>query len=217
MQWFAQLAGDWNPRDLRDGGGYAELLAALLSPGAGPGDIWFNHKPREEEPERDLPPPVPARPAGAAHPSASARQGRGPAPPAPAPQQHRPGAGGPRPLHLFFQPLRPQRRQPGRGTGPPAGRRTEEPALDHLLPVHPQRPGGDLGLLQDAGRPQAQPTAAIADGGVPGPRAPALEGGPGAAQRLRHGRQRDPALVPHPAHAHAAPADRRAPLASPAS
>ena len=51
LQWFAQLAGEWNPRDLRDGGGYAELLAALLPAGALPGDIWFNHKPREEEPE----------------------------------------------------------------------------------------------------------------------------------------------------------------------
>jgi hypothetical protein len=52
LQWFAQLAGDWNPRDLRDGGGYAELLAALLQAGGLPGDIWFNHKPREEEPEQ---------------------------------------------------------------------------------------------------------------------------------------------------------------------
>ena len=52
LQWFAQLAGDWNPRDLRDGGGYAELLPALLLAGARPGDIWFNHKPREEEPEQ---------------------------------------------------------------------------------------------------------------------------------------------------------------------
>jgi hypothetical protein len=51
VQWIAQLAGDWNPRDLRDGGGYAELLAALLVMGAAPGDIWFNHKPREEDPE----------------------------------------------------------------------------------------------------------------------------------------------------------------------
>jgi hypothetical protein len=52
LTWFAQLAGDWNPRDLRDGGGYAELLAALLPAGALPGDIWFNHKPREEDPEQ---------------------------------------------------------------------------------------------------------------------------------------------------------------------
>jgi hypothetical protein len=51
LQWVAQLAGDWNPRDLRDGGGYAELMAALLVMGAQPGDIWFNHKPREEDPE----------------------------------------------------------------------------------------------------------------------------------------------------------------------
>ena len=51
IHWVAQLAGDWNPRDLRDGGGYAELMAALLTMGAGPGDIWFNHKPREEDPE----------------------------------------------------------------------------------------------------------------------------------------------------------------------
>jgi hypothetical protein len=50
VQWFAQLAGDWNPRDLRDGGGFAELMAALLNMGAEPGDIWFNHKPREEDP-----------------------------------------------------------------------------------------------------------------------------------------------------------------------
>jgi hypothetical protein len=48
LHWFAQLAGDWNPRDLRDGGGYAELMAALIRFGARPGDIWFNHKPREE-------------------------------------------------------------------------------------------------------------------------------------------------------------------------
>jgi hypothetical protein len=36
VQWFAQLAGDWNPRDLRDGGGFAELMSALLSLGAEP-------------------------------------------------------------------------------------------------------------------------------------------------------------------------------------
>jgi hypothetical protein len=51
LQWFAQLAGDWNPRDLRDGGGFAELLAALTALGARHGDIWFNHKPRQEDPE----------------------------------------------------------------------------------------------------------------------------------------------------------------------
>jgi hypothetical protein len=51
LQWLAQLAGDWNPRDLRDGGGFAELQAVLLGFGARPGDVWFNHKPREEDPE----------------------------------------------------------------------------------------------------------------------------------------------------------------------
>ncbi|HEY0710647.1 MAG TPA: hypothetical protein VGG33_27840 [Polyangia bacterium] len=50
LLWFAQLAGDWNPRDLRDGGGFAELMAAMIRLGAGMGDIWFNHKPREEDP-----------------------------------------------------------------------------------------------------------------------------------------------------------------------
>ena len=50
LHWFAQLAGDWNPRDLRDGGGFAELMAAMIRLGAGMGDIWFNHKPREEDP-----------------------------------------------------------------------------------------------------------------------------------------------------------------------
>jgi hypothetical protein len=49
LLWFAQLAGDWNPRDLRDGGGFAELMAAMTKLGAGMGDIWFNHKPREED------------------------------------------------------------------------------------------------------------------------------------------------------------------------
>jgi hypothetical protein len=49
LLWFAQLAGDWNPRDLRDGGGFAELMAAMIRLGAGMGDIWFNHKPREED------------------------------------------------------------------------------------------------------------------------------------------------------------------------
>jgi hypothetical protein len=49
LLWFAQLAGEWNPRDLRDGGGFAELMAAMIRLGAGMGDIWFNHKPREED------------------------------------------------------------------------------------------------------------------------------------------------------------------------
>ena len=50
LQWFAQLAAEWNPRDLRDGGGFAELMAALIDRGAHMGDVWFNHKPREEDP-----------------------------------------------------------------------------------------------------------------------------------------------------------------------
>lgn len=50
LLWFAQLAGEWNPRDLRDGGGFAELMAAMTKMGAVMGDIWFNHKPREEDP-----------------------------------------------------------------------------------------------------------------------------------------------------------------------
>ena len=176
LQWFAQLAGDWNPRDLRDGGGFAELLAALLLAGGRPGRHLVQPQAPGGGVRAGLPPPGPGRPAGAAHPPAPARQGRGPAAPPPAPQQHRAGTGGARPVQPVLPALLPQRRHPGRRPGREAARGEAQPPLDHLLPVHPQRPGGDLGVLQDAGRAQAVVQPGPHHRGVPGLHPGALAG-----------------------------------------